>query len=51
VAPSLSFAGILIDRPGVVPHATPFTYCKLEDASAMSELEALWPMKKFPPAI
>jgi glutathione S-transferase len=27
---------------------TPFTYRKLEDASAMSELEALWPMKKFP---
>jgi glutathione S-transferase len=29
-------------------NATPFTYRSVEDAAGWSELESLWPMKKFP---
>jgi glutathione S-transferase len=29
-------------------NATPFTFHMLGDAQAMAELEALWPMKRFP---
>jgi glutathione S-transferase len=29
-------------------HRTPFTYRVIEDAAGWSELEALWPIKKFP---
>jgi len=29
-------------------NATPFEYRKLEDAEAMAELAALWPMRRFP---
>jgi glutathione S-transferase len=32
----------------IYENETPFTYRKLEDAAAMSELQVLWPMKKFP---
>ena len=29
-------------------NATPFTFRMLEDAGSMAELEALWPLKRFP---
>jgi len=29
-------------------NATPFTYRRVEDAAGWAELEALWPIKKFP---